>query len=109
MLREIGDVIQELGIYSKNMLNNMNIYGGVVFSQRVLLALVENGMKRENAYSLVQKHAHAAWNTKSGDFRASISSDTAITEILSAEQLNSCFGAEIHQSNLDVIWKRLKI
>ncbi len=109
MLREIGEVIQELGIYSKNMLNNMNIYGGVVFSQRVLLALVENGMKRENAYSLVQKHAHAAWNTKSGDFRASLSSDSAITEILSAEQLNSCFSAEIHHSNLDVIWKRLKI
>ena len=109
MLREMSEVIKELGIYKKNMTKNMNIYGGVVFSQRVLLALVENGMQREQAYRLVQQHAHEAWNKESGDFRANLNSDKSITSILSAEQLNNCFSTEIHQSNLEVIWKRLEI
>ena len=109
MLREMSEVIKELGIYKKNMTKNMNIYGGVVFSQRVLLALVENGMQREQAYRLVQQHAHEAWNKESGDFRANLNSDRSITSILSAEQLNNCFSTEIHQSNLEVIWKRLEI
>ena len=109
MLREMSEVIKELGIYKKNMTKNMNIYGGVVFSQRVLLALVENGMQREQAYRLVQQHAHEAWNKESGDFRANLNSDRSITSILSKEQLNNCFSTEIHQSNLEVIWKRLEI
>ncbi len=109
MLREMSEVIKELGIYKKNMTKNMNIYGGVVFSQRVLLALVENGMQREKAYRLVQQHAHEAWNKESGDFRANLNSDRSITSILSTEQLNNCFNTEIHQSNLEVIWKRLEI
>ena len=109
MLREMSEVIKELGIYKKNMTKNMNIYGGVVFSQRVLLALVENGMQREKAYRLVQQHAHEAWNKESGDFRANLNSDRSITSILSTEQLNNCFSTEIHQSNLEVIWKRLEI
>ena len=109
MLREMSEVIKELGIYKKNMTKNMNIYGGVVFSQRVLLALVENGMQREQAYRLVQQHAHEAWNKESGDFRANLNSDRSITSILSTEQLNNCFSTEIHQSNLEVIWKRLEI
>ena len=109
MLREMSEVIKELGIYKKNMTKNMNIYGGVVFSQRVLLALVENGMQREQAYRLVQQHAHEAWNKESGDFRENLNSDRSITSILSTEQLNNCFSTEIHQSNLEVIWKRLEI
>ena len=109
MLREMSDVIQGLGIYKNNMIKNMNIYGGVVFSQRVLLALVENGMQREQAYGLVQKHAHEAWNKESGDFRANLNSDESITSILSSEQLNNCFSTDIHQGNLDVIWERLEI
>ncbi len=109
MLREMSEVIQGLEVYAKNMVHNMNIYGGVVFSQRVLLALVENGMQREEAYKLVQKHAHDAWNTESGNFQANLNSDKIIKEVISAEQLNSCFSTEIQQSNLDIIWKRLDI
>ncbi len=109
MLREMSEVIKDLGIYTNNMVKNMNIYGGVVFSQRVLLALVKNGMQREEAYKLVQKHAHAAWNTESGDFQSSLYSDKAITDLISKEQLDSCFSTEIHQQNLDVIWERLQI
>ncbi len=109
MLREMSEVIKDLGVYKNNMINNMNIYGGVVFSQRVLLALVENGMQREEAYQLVQKHAHAAWNTESGDFKANLNADKIITDFLSTRQLNDCFSTDLHQANLDVIWNRLGI
>ena len=107
MLREMTEVIQELGVYPKNMLKNMNIYGGVVFSQRVLLALTSNGMQREEAYRLVQKHAHSAWNNETGDFRSNLEKDKQVNSILSIDELNNCFNYEIHQANLDVIWERL--
>ena len=62
MITEMTAIIKGLGVYPDNMLKNLNIYGGVVFSQRVLLALVENGMSREDSYRLVQKNAHSAWS-----------------------------------------------
>ena len=107
MLREMTEVIEGLGVYSENMLKNMNIYGGVVFSQRVLLALVANGMNREEAYRLVQKHSHSAWNKDSGDFKGNLERDNEVKAILSESELNNCFKHEIHQSNLHVIWNRL--
>ncbi len=109
MLREMTEIIKGLGIYPKNMLRNMNIYGGVVFSQRVLLALVENGMSREEAYRVVQKNAHLAWNQDGGDFKRNLESDQKVMEKLTSNQLINCFNTEIHQSNLDVIWDRLEI
>ncbi|WP_320663818.1 adenylosuccinate lyase [Prochlorococcus sp. MIT 1223] len=109
MIIEMTEVIKGLGVYPKNMVRNMNVYGGVVFSQRVLLALVEHGMSREEAYQIVQKHAHAAWNKEDGNFKANLESDIEIGKILNPTQLENCFSTEIHQSNLDVIWKRLKL
>tara|TARA_Y100001968_G_scaffold312148_1_gene334995 strand:+ start:22457 stop:23725 length:1269 start_codon:yes stop_codon:yes gene_type:complete len=109
MLKEMNEVIKSLGVYPSNMLKNMNIYGGVVFSQRVLLALVDNGMARESAYKLVQKHAHEAWNKEGGDFRANLEKDPEIQNKLEASQLEHCFSSELHQANLDVIWERLDI
>ena len=109
MLREMTEVIKGLGIYPKNMLRNMNIYGGVVFSQRVLLALVEKGIAREEAYRLVQKNAHEAWNQKEGNFLLNLEKDHEVTKILSKEELASCFKTDIHQANLNVIWNRLEI
>ncbi|MEC9027999.1 MAG: adenylosuccinate lyase [Cyanobacteriota bacterium] len=107
MLREMTQIVQGLGIYPANMRRNMNIYGGVVFSQRVLLALVENGMSREDAYSVVQRNAHAAWNTEGGNFRANLEADPEVSTLLNAKALAECFSTELHQANLDVIWQRL--
>ena len=109
MLREMTEVIKGLGIYPENMIKNMNVYGGVVFSQRVLLALIKTGLSRENAYKLVQKHAHSAWNHEGGDFRANLEKDPEITSLLKTDQLANCFSTEIHQANLNVIWDRLEI
>jgi adenylosuccinate lyase len=102
-------VVRGLGVYPDNMARNMNVYGGVVFSQRVLLALVESGMSREQAYRIVQRHAHAAWNQEGGNFRANLESDAEVSDRLSPQQIESCFSCELHQSQLDVIWQRLGI
>jgi adenylosuccinate lyase len=109
MLREMSEVVKGLGVYPDNMARNMNVYGGVVFSQRVLLALVESGLSREEAYRIVQRHAHTAWNCEGGDFRANLEADADLTSRLSPEQLADCFSTELHQANLKVIWERLGI
>jgi adenylosuccinate lyase len=109
MLREMTEVVQGLGVYPENMARNLNVYGGVVFSQRVLLALVAAGINREEAYAIVQRHAHAAWNREGGDFRANLEGDAEVTERLSAAQLADCFATDLHCANLDVIWQRLGI
>ena len=109
MITEMTEIINGLGVYPNNMLNNLNIYGGVVFSQRVLLALVENGMSREDSYRLVQKHAHTAWNQPQGNFRKNLENDNEVMKNISFDQLANCFKTEVHQSNLKVIWDRLGI
>jgi adenylosuccinate lyase len=107
MLREMTAVVAGLGVYPDNMRRNMNVYGGVVFSQRVLLGLVDAGMSREDAYRVVQRNAHSAWNSNGGDFRANLAADPEVTGKLSAEQLADCFSTALHQANLGVIWDRL--
>ena len=109
MLREMTEVVKGLGVYPDNMARNMNVYGGVVFSQRVLLALVEAGINREDAYRIVQLHAHSALNKDGGNFRANLEADGEVTGKLSAEQLVDCFSTDLHQANLGVIWQRLGI
>jgi len=109
MLREMTEVVKGLGVYPQNMARNLNVYGGVVFSQRVLLALVEGGLAREEAYRIVQRNAHTAWNTEGGDFRANLEADPAVSARLSPEQLAACFATDLHQANLAVIWERLGI
>jgi len=81
----------------------------VVFSQRVLLALVAAGLSREEAYRLVQQHAHGAWNTDGGDFRAALAADPAVTGRLSPQELEACFATDLHRAQLDVIYGRLGI
>ena len=89
------------------MNNNMNVYGGVIFSQKVLLLLVDKGISREKAYRLVQKNAHDAWNKPNGDFRKNIKNDSEISKMVSEAELNKCFDPSTHLINLNVIWERL--
>ena len=109
MLREMKDIVSNLEVYPKNMLKNLNIYGGVIFSQKVLLLLVESGMSREKAYSLVQKNAHQAWNTENGNFKENIERDNAIMDFIDQSDLEECFNPSIHLNNLSVIWEKLGI
>mgnify|MGYP002856119176 CR=1 FL=1 len=109
MIREMNDVIANLKVYPENMLRNIYIYGGVVFSQKVLLSLVSKGMSREDAYKIVQSHAHDSWNDELGDFKQSIINDIDIKKLMSREEIETCFSTDKHLANLDFIWDRLEI
>lgn len=109
MLVEITDLVKHLQVYPENMKRNMNLYGGVIFSQSVLLALVDKGMVREDAYAIVQTLAHQAWNKEGGDFKAALSQDPEVQKRLSAEELDHCFDPNRHLQNLDQIYQRLDI
>ncbi|ANV88828.1 adenylosuccinate lyase [Picosynechococcus sp. PCC 7117] len=109
MLRETISLVKNLLVYPENMKRNMNIYGGVIFSQRVLLALVEKGLTREDAYRLVQGCAHTAWNTEGGNFRANVEQDAEITQHLSGEEIAACFDPQFQLRHLDQVYQRLGI
>ena len=109
MLREMKEIINNLKVYPDNMLKNLNIYGGVIFSQKVLLLLVEKGLSREKAYSLVQKNAHQAWNNENGNFKQNIEGDQEIMALVTEHDLKECFDPSIHLNNLNVIWEKLSI
>jgi adenylosuccinate lyase len=109
MLIEMTELVENLLVYPENMKRNMNCYGGVVFSQRVLLTLVEKGMGREEAYKLVQESAHTAWNKPEGNFHDLISQDPRVTERLSPEEIEACFNPKHHLQHLEQVYQRLGI
>jgi adenylosuccinate lyase len=109
MLAEIADLVKHLLVYPENMKRNLNLYGGVVFSQRVLLALVEKGMSREEAYKVVQSSAHEAWNRPGGNFEALIRQEPRVSERLSPEEIEACFDPQHHLKHIDEIYQRLGI
>ncbi|WP_044194273.1 adenylosuccinate lyase [Oscillatoria acuminata] len=109
MLREISELVKNLQVYPENMKRNMNVYGGVIFSQRVMLALVEKGMNREAAYKVVQSCAHQAWNQPDGDFHGAIVKDAAVTEKLSPQEIEDCFDPKYQLRHLDTVYQRLNI
>nr|WP_258560589.1 adenylosuccinate lyase [Cylindrospermopsis raciborskii] len=109
MLHEIIDLITNLLVYPQNMARNLNCYGGVVFSQRVLLALIDKGTRREEAYAIVQQNAHIAWNNPEGNFRHLITQDLRVREKLSDSEIDCCFDAKQHLKYLDQVYERLGI
>ena len=109
MLAETTDLVKNLLVYPENMLRNMNLYGGVVFSQRVMLTLVEKGISREEAYAIVQSCAHTAWNKSGGDFHSLIANDPRVTALLSPAEIEACFDPQHHLKHLDTIYQRLNI
>ena len=109
MLKEMTNLVKNLLIYPDNMKRNMNVYGGVIFSQKVLLALVEKGMSREAAYQVVQGSAHQAWNQEGGNFEALIRQDPQVTQHLTSAEITTCFDPQEQLNNLEQIYQRLDI
>ncbi len=106
MLNRFNGVMRDLVVHADNMRANMNRFGGIIFSQRVLLKLVDTGMSREDAYRLTQKNAHAAWNVSGGDFRANLLADPEVSGVLSAAEIESCFDVADYLRNVPAIYER---
>ncbi|AFZ17338.1 adenylosuccinate lyase [Allocoleopsis franciscana PCC 7113] len=109
MLVEITDLVKKLLVYPENMKRNMNLYGGVVFSQRVLLTLVDKGMTREEAYRIVQSCAHEAWNKPEGNFHELIAKNPQVMSKLTPPEIEACFEPQHHLQHMDEIYQRLGI
>lgn len=106
MLNRFNNVMRDLVVHKDNMRANMNRFGGIIFSQRVLLKLIDKGMSREDAYRLTQKNAHAAWNTAEGDFRGNLLADAEVTALLSRDEIESCFDVADYLRNVPAIYRR---
>ncbi|MBQ3311561.1 adenylosuccinate lyase [bacterium] len=103
MLNRFNYVLQNLVIYENNMKKNTTLYGGVIFSQKVLLKLTEKGLSRENAYKIVQKNALNAIDNN-GNFKQNLFNDEEVYSILSNNEIEECFNTDEYLRNIDDIF-----
>ena len=108
MLSIFSLIISGLKVYPENMLRNIELTRGVIFSQRVLLALIDKGLQREEAYKLVQENAMKAWE-KNKSFRSLLEADRRITTRLSALELRPLFDYNYYLKYVDDIFERLQL
>ena len=106
MLAELTEVLEGLEVFPERMRENLNAGGGLAYSQGLLLALVERGMPRDEAYRVVQAAAARAWD-EGKDFRAELAVDPDVARLLSAADLDALFEPERYLRNLDVVFDRL--
>jgi adenylosuccinate lyase len=108
MLARFTRIIDNLVVYEDRMLKNVNLTHGVIFSQRVLLKLVEKGLSRENAYDLVQKRAMHAFNNEIS-FKEVILDDQELMTVLNARDVDDCFDPTYHLKAIDGIFSSLDL
>lgn len=105
-LNRARGVIEGLVVYPDNMRRNLDLLGGLVFSQRVLLALTQKGMSREDAYLAVQRNAMKAWEDES-DFQVALAADSEVTAHLDAAELAELFDIGYHTKHVETIFHRV--
>ncbi len=108
LLHQMKRIIKDIRVYPRNMMHNINLTNGLVFSQRVLLVLVDKGMSREEAYDTVQKGAMQSWQDGSS-FQKILSEDRHLQRLLSPEELAACFDPAYYLRRTDYIYKKLGI
>lgn len=105
-LNRMAGVVENLVVYPENMQKNLDRLGGLVHSQRVLLALTQAGISREEAYALVQKNAMQIWR-EGGDFQSLLAADPTVSKALPGPQLAELFDLGYHTKNVDYIFARV--
>ncbi|MCC5975407.1 MAG: adenylosuccinate lyase [Rubellimicrobium sp.] len=105
-LHRLAGVLEKLVIYPENMAGNMNRFRGLVMSQRVLLALTQAGVSREQAYALVQRNAMKVWE-KGADFKTELLADPEVTAALSAAEIEEKFDLGYHTKHVETIFRRV--
>lgn len=108
MLSRLEKTIKNLVVHKDNMLKNTNLFGGIVFSQKVLLKLCSKGMLREDAYKIVQTNALDAFNNH-GSFIENLLKDEEVLALLTTDEIIECFNIEDYLKNIDSIYKRFEI
>jgi adenylosuccinate lyase len=120
MLHRLNSVISKLVVYPENMMKNLNLTGGLVFSQRILLELPLKGVSREDAYKIVQRNAMKVWadlqqgkpalnENKESLYLQNLLSDEDLRAKLSEKEIRECFDYTYYTKNVDKIFKRVFI
>lgn len=104
-VRKFTNIMDKLLVYPEAMLENMNKTGGLIYSQRLLLAIVDKGVLREDAYQWVQRNAMKRWMAGE-DFRTNVEKDPDITRYLTTEEIEACFEYQWFLRNVDMIFAR---
>lgn len=104
-LNRFTNIVERLTVFEDNMLANIDKTFGLIYSQRVLLALINKGLAREAAYDKVQPKAMESWETKT-PFRTLIEEDATITDLLTKKDLDECFNPKHHLNQVDTIFQR---
>ncbi len=105
-LNRLKNILQNMHVYPKKMLKNLNISNGLIFSQRVMLELTKRGVSREKAYGVVQKNAQNSWK-KNISFYESLTKDSLINKKISNKDLVKMFDINYHTKRINVIYKRV--
>ena len=103
--RKLTKIVDKLLVYPDAMLHNMNRTGGLIYSQRIMLAIVGKGVLREDAYKWVQRNAMKRW-LEGEDFKTNIKNDEDIKKYLSSEEIENCFDHKFFLRNVDMIFER---
>ncbi|KGL45618.1 adenylosuccinate lyase [Listeria newyorkensis] len=106
ILNRFGNIVKNLTVFPENMKRNMDRTLGLIYSQRVLLTLIDKGMAREEAYDTVQPKAMEAWETQV-PFKTLVEAEPKITDLLSQDEIDGCFDYNYHLKQVDMIFKRL--
>ena len=106
MLHRFANIVERLTVYPENMKRNMDRTFGLIYSQRVLLTLIDKGLKREEAYDLVQQKAMEAWE-KQTSFKQLIKNEQKIQSVLTEQEIEDCFDHRYHLRNVDLIFQRV--
>jgi adenylosuccinate lyase len=106
-LARLTGLIDKLVVYPSNMQKNLDKLGGLIHSQRVMIALTQKGVPREDAYRLVQRNAMKVWGGESNDFLGLLKADPDVSAQLSAKELEANFDLDYHLKHVDTIFKRV--
>jgi len=106
MLNRCIGLIENLVVYPENMMKNLNLMRGLIFSQRILLELANNGVSRENAYAIVQRNAMKVWE-EGKDFQTELLNDSEVCSHLSEAQIREAFDLNYHLKHVDTIFTRV--
>ncbi len=108
MLTRFNNILANLTVFPENMLKNIGLTYGVIFSQRFMLKLIEKGWAREQAYDVVQPNAMKAWENKI-NFKDLMEADEKVRETLTQEEIDDCFNPAYQVKNVETIFKRVGI
>ena len=108
MLNRFGNIVKNLTVFPENMKRNMDRTFGLIYSQRILLALIDKGLSREEAYDTVQPLTAISWDEQK-QFRPLVEANEKITSLLSNEEIDDCFDYNYHIKNVDMIFERLEL